>query len=208
MKLLGEIMRKGTHLVALAIPLGFILLPRELALWLITIAAIINLVHEILRLHHKGFRKFIYNFWGKIYRIWEDKRFAGSSYILTGAALALFLFHQNIAALVMVYIIVGDTAAVFIGKLWGRHTIYARRNQDGTFRKKTVEGSTAFFVASALAGLFIPGISLTWKLAGAAMATVIELISFCLDDNFTVPIIVGSILQLAIYGEFMPFVWF
>ncbi len=207
-KYTGELMRKGTHLIALVIPVGFILISRDIAIWLITIAAAIALIHDFLRIYNKGFQKFIYALWGKMYRRWEIKRLGGSSYILIGAALALFLFDPAIAALGMVYIIIGDTAAVFVGKMWGRHTIYARRNPDNTFRRKTLEGSCAFCISAAIAGLFIPGIPLIWKLVGALIASLVELLSFFIDDNFSVPIITGVIIQLAIYGKLMPYFWF
>jgi len=202
--MLGELLRKSTHIGALIIPVIIILLARKTSLWIVTGGAAIALTQDILRIYNRKFRKFIYKFWGKIYRRWEIKRFTGASYILSAAALSIFLFDKKIAALVMIYIIVGDTAAVFVGKLWGKHTIYARRNPDGTFRKKTVEGTAAFFIFAFIAGLFIPDIPFHWNILGAFVATIIELVSFCIDDNITVPLITGAIIQLSIYGKFIP----
>ncbi|MCD6531510.1 hypothetical protein J7K99_03600 [bacterium] len=204
----GEILRKGTHIGALIIPIMFLHLSKETSLWIVTLGAVVALGQDILRVYHRGFRKFIYHFWGNIYRKWEIKRFTGAGYILPAAALSIYFFHPQVAALVMTYIIIGDTAAVFVGKLWGRHTIYVRRNPDGTVRRKTVEGTSAFFVSSFIAGFFIPGIGLWWNLLGAALATIVEMISFSIDDNITVPMIVGTVLQLGIYGKFMPYLWF
>lgn len=200
MKMRGELIRKGTHIGALIIPVMFLLLKRNTALWLVTIGACIALIHDLLRIYHSGFRRFIYRLLGDIYRRWEIKRLGGSTYILGAAALSLFLFNKNIAALVMVFITVGDTAAVFVGTFWGRHTIYRRRNSDGSVRKKTIEGAMAFFISSAMVSLFVPSVPIMWKIVGAFIATVIELISFFIDDNFTVPLITGIILQLGIHG--------
>ena len=200
-ELLGELMRKSTHIGALAVPIMFVLLEREAALWIVTGAALIALTQDLLRIYHPAARKVIYRFWGYIYRRWELKRLSGASYILIAAALSLFLFEKHIAALVMVYIIVGDTAAVFIGKMWGRHLIYSRRNPDGTVRKKTLEGTLAFLLSTIVAALFMPQVPLLWKMLGALMATLVELLSFFIDDNFSVPFVVGLILQLAIYGD-------
>ena len=204
----GEILRKGTHIGALIIPIMFLHLPRETSLWIVTLGAVVALTQDILRIYHRGFRKFIYRFWGDIYREWEVKRFTGAGYILPAAALSIYFFHPKIAALVMVYIIVGDTAAVFVGRLWGRHTIYSRRNPDGTVRRKTVEGTLAFFISALAAGFFVPSVEWQWNLIGAALATIVEMASFFIDDNITVPLIVGTVLQLGIYGHFMPFRWF
>ena len=201
MKLRGELLRKGTHIGALIIPVIFLYLPRETALWMVIAGAIVALLQDILRIYHPAVRKAIYRMMGDIYRRWELKRLTGATYILSAAALAIIMFEKHIAALVMVYIIVGDTAAVFVGRAFGKHIIYARRNPDGTLRKKTIEGTTAFFVASAIAAMFIPQVPLVWKILGAFIATLVELVSFFIDDNITVPIIVGIILQFAIYGK-------
>ncbi|MCD6594814.1 hypothetical protein J7L68_03980 [bacterium] len=208
MNLTGELIRKSTHIGALIIPIMFLILPRETSLWIISLVAIIVLAQDLLRIYHKGFRKFIYHFWGTIYRRWELKRLGGSSYILCAATLAIYFFKPNIAALVMIYISVGDTFAVFVGTLWGKHIIYAHRNSDGTFRKKTIEGTSVFFISSVLAGLFVPDIPIVWNIIGAGLATVVEALSFFIDDNFTVPIITGLVLQFAIYGQLMPYRWF
>jgi len=201
MKLRGELLRKGTHIGALIIPVMFLYLPRETALWIVIAGAIVALLQDILRIYHPAVRRAIYRIMGDIYRRWELKRLSGAAYILCAATLAAFIFEKHIAALVMVYIIVGDTAAVFVGRAFGKHIIYTRRNPDGTLRKKTIEGTAAFFIASAIAALFIPQIPLLWKLLGALIATIVELASFFIDDNITVPIIVGAILQFAIHGE-------
>ncbi len=200
----GEILRKGTHILALVVPVMFIHLPKRTSLWLVTLGALVAMVQDVLRIHSRRFRRALYRFWGSIYRRWEIKRLSGASYILSAAALALVLFEKCVAALVMVYIIVGDTAAVFVGKLLGKHTIYCRRNADGTVRCKTVEGTAAFLVSAALAGLFIPNVPIGWKFAGAALATTVEVSSYIVDDNLTVPLVVGVVLQLAIFGEITP----
>ncbi len=203
MKLRGEILRKGTHIAALIVPIMFITLDRITALWIVSVGAVVAITIDLLRIYNRGFRKFIYRFIGDVYRRWEVNRLGGSSYILVAAALSLFLFDENIAALVMTYIILGDTAAVFVGTLWGRHKIYKHRNSDGSVRQKTVEGTFAFFIISIIGAFFISGIPILWKIIGAALATLVELGSFFIDDNFSVPIIVGVVLQLGIYGHFI-----
>lgn len=204
----GEIMRKGTHIVALSIPLGFLLIPRDVALCIIVCVALGSALHDFLRVHHKPFRKFIYRLWGKMYRRWELRRMTGSTYLLTGGALSLYLFEPNIAAISTGFIIVGDIFAAFVGKIYGRHVIYSHRNSDCTIRKKTWEGSSAFFVGALITGLCVPGISLLDTFLGAAVATLVELVSFFIDDNFSVPIAVGIFLQFIMHGHlsvFQPF---
>lgn len=132
----------------------------------------------------------------------------GSTYLLTGGALSLYLFEPNIAAVSTGFIIVGDIFAAFVGKIYGRHVIYSHRNSDCTIRKKTWEGSSAFFVGALITGLCVPGISLLDTFLGAAVATLVELVSFFIDDNFSVPIAVGIFLQFIMHGHlsvFQPF---
>ncbi|RKZ27748.1 hypothetical protein DRQ26_02535 [bacterium] len=203
MKLRGEILRKGTHIGALIVPIIFLVFDRNVALWITYIGAVVAITIDLLRIYNRRFRKFIYHLMGDVYRRWETKRLGGSSYILVAAVLSLFLFDNKIAALVMVFIILGDTAAVFVGTFFGRHLIYSHRNSDGSVRKKTLEGTIAFFVASVLGAIFVPGVTFMWKFVGAALATAVELGSFFIDDNFSVPLIVGAVLQLAIYGNFV-----
>ncbi len=197
----GELLRKGTHIVALIVPFMFLQLKRSTALWLVSIGAVVALLQDILRIYNKGFRRFLYRAVGEIYRRWEMKRLGGASYILIAGALSLFLFDEKVAALSMVFIIVGDTAAVFIGTKWGKHALYKRRNPDSTIRKKTIEGTAAFLVSSLMASLFVPGIPPLWKVVGAFIATAVEVGSYFIDDNFSVPIITGMVLQVGIYGK-------
>ncbi len=208
MKLSGELLRKGTHIGALIIPAMFLVFPRNVSVWIIAIGALVSLTQDILRIYNKKFRKFIYNFWGNIYRRWEIRRLGGASYILCAAVVSIFFFKQNIAALVMIYTSVGDTFAVFIGTYFGKNTIYSHRNSDGSFRKKTIEGTSAFFISALLAGFLVPSIPVLWNFIGASLATAVECFSFFIDDNFTVPIVTGVVLQLALYGQFMPYRWF
>ncbi len=187
--------------MATIIPLMFLFLPRRYAFIIVLSGTIISLAQDFLRIFNPIFRKLIYRFWGDIYRRWEIKRLGGATYILFASVISIFLFEEHIAALVMIYIIYGDTAAAFAGKFWGNHIIYKIRNVDGTFRKKTIEGTVAFFIGAFVAGMFVPDISFIWKLAGATLACLVEVASFFIDDNLTVPIVVGLIIQFAIYGE-------
>ena len=46
--------------------------------------------------------------------------------------------------------------------------------------------------------LAVPGIDLAVKLGGALAATVVEAFTVYLDDNLTVPLICGAVMQLMI----------
>ena len=96
----------------------------------------------------------------------------------------------------MTVMLIGDTAAALIGRRFGRHR--APNN-------KSVEGVVAFLIASwiALAVLFAvcgaaPALYVVGFLAvlPAAAAELFEK-QLRLDDNFSIPLIVGLCLELA-----------
>ena len=94
----AELMRKGIHLLALTIPIGYMLLPFSLAVTLVTIAAVLSLFVDIAR-----FRKWPLWFWlakilRPIFREHEIKGgFSGSTHILFAAALVIVIYPRTIA---------------------------------------------------------------------------------------------------------------
>jgi dolichol kinase len=60
---------------------------------------------------------------------------------------------------------------------------------------KTLEGAAACFVSCCAVGALIPGISLRTVVAGAAVATLVEMLPIPVDDNFRIPLISGAVMQ-------------
>jgi dolichol kinase len=112
---------------------------------------------------------------------------ASSTWYLIGVLLALLLFPLDIAMASIMVLALGDPAASYVGRRWGKHRIPG----DGS-----IEG-TAVFAAVALGVLlvFFPPLYAT---LGALAATVIERIPWGLDDNLTLP--VGTGLALSLIG--------
>jgi dolichol kinase len=109
----------------------------------------------------------------------EDVRFPGYGafwYVVGTLLLALSLGNVNEIAAAIVTLAAGDSAATIFG-IQGRHSLpYNRR--------KTVEGSVAFFVFCLPACLFVGWIGI----ALAALAAVVESLSTPVDDNLLIPI--------------------
>lgn len=193
-----ELLRKSIHLSSLWMPVVIILFPQPVCIILFAVLLAGNILVEYG--HYKQYPLFVKTYgrmFGKMLRAKEtDGRFhlSGSPYVL-GAALAVsVLFPAPAAATAMAVMLVADTAAALIGRPCGRHKINC-----GT---KSLEGAAAFFIAgTAVTGIagMIFGAGTAFFIKGtigvfiAAFAEVYEN-RIHLDDNLSIPLIVGACL--------------
>lgn len=93
----------------------------------------------------------------------------------------------------------GDPAAAFIGRKWGRIKLVHNRS---------LEGTTAFFVVAAIAiatvlSLFHGNLPLSVRvvtaLIGALVGALVELFSGSVDDNFSIPLFVGLAVTAVLF---------
>jgi dolichol kinase len=83
---------------------------------------------------------------------------------------------------------VGDLFGKMIGRQFGRLRLY---------RRKTLEGTLAFFSGSVLTGYIfhtLLPIPILFVLAGSAFAAIVELLTDRANDNFTVGILSSGFL--------------
>lgn len=122
---------------------------------------------------------------------------SGGSYVLMAALLVTVLYEREAAGGAMTVMLTGDAAAALIGRRFGRHK--APNN-------KSWEGVAAFLIFGGVAlGIYLAltGAGVALYLGGA-----IALLPACaaelfekqlhIDDNFSIPVIVGAGLQLAL----------
>ncbi|MCK5124962.1 MAG: phosphatidate cytidylyltransferase [candidate division Zixibacteria bacterium] len=187
----AEFARKGIHILALVIPIGYSFLPFYVALISVTLSALISIFVDISRFRQWKLWHLLAVVLTPIIRDHEFKGgFSGASYILTTSAITIALFPKPIAVAALVFIIIGDTAAALIGRRFGRHKIIG---------KKSFEGSGACLLSLAIVSFFIPGLPTPIGLAGALVATLAELFTGKIDDNFTVPISSGFVMLLIMH---------
>ena len=189
---LNELARKGTHFLALAIPIGYYFLEKKYALYILIPIALISIVVDIIRLRKLPGVNTLYLILGPILRRRERFNFTGSTYILFGSVISILFFNKYVAITAISFIILGDIAAVFVGKTIGRTKLG---------RKKTLEGSLAFLGVCFLVALivhFVSGLALWIGLLGAVVATLVENLTLFVDDNVTVPLLSGLVMQLLI----------
>lgn len=184
-----EVWRKLLHLFALSIPIGYHFVPR---LWAILIplgcwAASVTV--DVARIRGWEIQRLWCRVTDPIVRPKERATFTGASHILASGWLCPLLYATPAAALGMTTIILGDIAAALIGRRWGKHRYMNNRS---------FEGSAAFLVAAIIGSVLIPGIPVGFALSGALIATIVEGLSQHIDDNLTVPLIVGLYAHLAL----------
>jgi dolichol kinase len=114
----------------------------------------------------------------------EQRRFSSMTAFVVAIFLIFLAFPDHLPYLGLGFITLGDLASKIVGIRFGRRVL---------LRGRTVEGSLAFaagsFAAAWLLRLALKAVPLYAVLAGAVFATLAELFSGKLDDNFTVGIV-------------------
>jgi len=183
-----ELLRKSTHISGLIIPIVYNFMDKGSMLTIVGGFAVIAFVVEFLKWLYQPFREVFYSVLRPLLRSHEQKgAITGATYFIFSALLCILFFEKNVAIVCIFFMILGDSAAALVGTRWGRIKLIG---------KKSLEGSAACFLTCVVIALFWlnPIIGLT----GAFVATVVELLPLRIDDNFTVPLISGAVMQLMI----------
>jgi dolichol kinase len=145
--------------------------------------------------------KRLMRFYGPIAHPHEHVRINSATWFAT-ALLLLAAFATRPGMMAALAILgVADPIAAFAGRRWGKHPI-----RDG----RSLEGTLAFFasgVVAAAVGLALVGTGSVGKIAAlsvvAALAGALaELWTMKLDDNLTIPVVVGAVVTLGTLGSF------
>lgn len=184
-----ELKRDLFHCLGLIIPIGYLLLSKEIVLWGIALAMVLYVGSDLLRLFNRGFRLFFYRLVGELIKPREERNLIGSSYFLIGALLSVLLFRKEAVIPALFVASVSDILASLVGSKWGKRRFRGSRS---------LEGSLAFF-GSALCLLLAlyPG-PWYWSTAVAAATTLVEALSLKVDDNLSIPLFTAFMLQLGL----------
>ncbi len=194
--------RKGIHLSSIVIPVTYLYIPRDVALLLLIPLTVCFVTVDIARYYLPPVAEWFTATFGWLLRPRETdrkhKRLNGASYVLLSGTIAVLVFPKLIAVTCFVVLIVSDMAAALIGKRFGRHR----------FSDKSIEGSAAFIVAGMLALLVLPKIEYRaseYIVGGAAVivGAVAEALPWDVDDNLSIPLVVGAALWLG-YALLLP----
>ncbi|EMY79818.1 putative phosphatidate cytidylyltransferase [Leptospira weilii serovar Ranarum str. ICFT] len=146
--------RKFWHLLGLTVPVCYYLDVFQGAFGLLNATrAVVSaslvcclgmiLLFEYLRFRFSGFQKFFLSILGILMKEEEKTRLNGTVPYFISCTFVVFLFPPEISILSMLFLVIGDPTAAWVGTFYGR-----RRFSNG----KSVEGIVAFIVASTIVG--------------------------------------------------------
>lgn len=184
-----ELKRKSIHLLSILIPVLYHLIPSELVsgVLLVTVT-LICFWGDLVKLRTRYWRRVYMGLFGRFLRRHEVGEFTGATYVMLAATGTFLCFDKSVAIAALSFLVLGDTAAALFGKTYGRLR----------YLGKSVEGSLACFLVCVLAAMVVPGLPIEVGLAGAAAATIAELMPIPIDDNFRIPVASGAIMQLMV----------
>ena len=203
-----ELGRKSFHVVGVVLPIGYVVLgPAVMRPFLLGLTAFV-LLADVLRLRW-GFARRVYRAaFARWSRGAEEHGLTGASMFVLAQTVAALIFPPCIAAVAMVFGVLGDPAAGLVGKRYGQY-----HWRPG----KSLRGSVACLLVSFIGGTVCAGVHgslahlgvrapepLGWWviLPGAVAATLAEGMSGRISDNLTVPLAGGLVMwgMLAVGG--------
>ena len=184
-----ELRRKSIHLLGLAFPILYVFTTRHTAIIVVGSLLAVALGIELLKAFLPAFRVIFVRIFSPMLRSQERRGgLTGATYYLIGSFFCMLLFDKTLAIVCLCFLTFGDLFAALIGKQWGRIKLFSR---------KSLEGSLACFVVCAVIALLM-GFHPIVAIAGALVATLIELLPTGVDDNVTVPLVSGLAMHLLI----------
>lgn len=207
-----ELPRRLWHIFAgLLIPVAGLLTPQDIflpALVAITIAA---LILDIGRLRSQRVNRRFMIIFRVLLREREVSTLTGSTYFLVAASIVFAFCDKSIAAIALAFVAVGDPIAGVVGERWGKLGVNPEEGNFSDFTRfprnlrfrgkkgKSLEGSSACFVACLVVGVILAAIThvaLWVVVVGAICATVIESLSLTVNDNLTIPLVAAGVMSL------------
>lgn len=197
-----EFVRKGIHLLSLLIPVIYAGIPKETALAILVPLTLLFGTADFYRFRHPDVGAWYTRYFGWLLRDHEldaaRRRFNGATYVLLSAVICILLFPKLIVLTAFSILIVSDTAAALVGRPFGQQK----------FLDKSLQGAAAFFVSALVVvgvapkALYLP-VEYLIGAAGAAVGTVVESLSIGIDDNLSIPIVIGVVMW-ALYALLLP----
>ena len=172
--------------------------PRVMALQLITFFAFLFIIIDLMRHKIPSVNKF----WTKnliiIMLDYEEKGMAGTSYLMIGSFIIIFLFPRNVVTLSLLFLAFADPIASYFGILYGKDKLIGQKSLQGTI--------AAFVTCTVISGVFFYWQNLMTDqliivcIFSGLICAVSELLPIGkLDDNLTLPVLSSILLLILLY---------
>lgn len=182
--------RKLYRLTGLVFPAIYYFSNKKITLIVLGTVAFLTIVIEILRFRFPAFNQKIFSCFDFILKNREKKGISGTTYFLIASLLTIFFFEKAIAITALIFTVFGDAIAAIWGSSFGKIRI----------KDKSLEGSIACFILCFFIGMILIAIKveINVKLVffGAIAATLVEVLPVEIDDNLTMPIFSGLVMEL------------
>jgi dolichol kinase len=192
----SELFRKGIHMTSLSIPVAYSMISKDLALLILIPMTAAFLIADVLRTFHEPSFRLYERIFGHMLRAHEKtpdkKTLNGATWVLISATFCVLVFPKLITITAFAILIISDTMAALIGRRYGTKK----------YRGKTFEGSSAFVLSAIVVILFTPKLThapgeYIIAIISAVIGALAEVFSFdIIDDNFAIPVAIGSALWL------------
>lgn len=175
----AEVARKALHIATAALPVGlsFGWSNQQTLRVTLTVAAVFALVIEGFRRSLPTFARAFASAFGSLLRTHERRTITGATWLALAMAVVLWVAPLYAAIAALWAAAVGDAAAAVVGR-----SVRGARSNGG----KTIAGSLAALVATALGVLWLTPGSLPVALALGAVAAIAERPTVPLDDNLRI----------------------
>jgi dolichol kinase len=190
---MNQLGRKLFHLLGgLGLLSLYFIFGRKTALGLYGVLAVLFLAFEVARLAIPALNRFLYSQFTSFLRENEEHRLTGTVPYILGVGLSLWAFSTPAASAAVCFLAFGDVAATTVGQRFGKTKIGG----------KSVEGTAAFVAAALLPAFFLSlagtGMPPWVMISGALVAAGVELMPLPVNDNFTIPVLAGAAMELAL----------
>jgi glycerol-3-phosphate acyltransferase PlsY len=192
---LVEARRKAIHVSFLVLPLVLLLEPLpwprtrgQFRVLFLTLTAV-AIALDVLRIHERRVRTIFRRFFGELIRQHEALSLLGSTYLLLAALIAIEVFPQPVAAVALGFTVLGDATSALVGRAWGRHKLFGK-SWEGT------AGCLAACLVWAACVTHAAALPRPVTIAGACMATLVEVLPIPLDDNLGITLAAGYTMKL------------
>lgn len=190
-----HIARKLWHIIGVGLVTWlYYILPYNVSLGLVSGASILFIGLDLLRFRAPSFKNFVTKAMGLFMRKEELDKPTGLSFMCLGFWLLILLFDRQVALLTMLFVMLGDPIAAYIGTKYGKDKI----------GDKTVQGFLACFAVCSLVSLVFLSLNdfnssrlIYVSLIAALIGSGSELVQIPkVDDNLSMPVISGTLLSI------------